>query len=380
MSRLIALPLLLLLPGAIPGQPRAAEPPREFVDPTTGHKVIRLSTAPDSNSFYFHQNSFTADGDKMVYGLKRGLAVVNWKTRETLPLIERNAYHPVVGRKSREVFYTDGDTVMATHVDTRITRTIAKLPLGWSAGGGMTINADETLLAGSYTGKLASLTKSLPRAEWFVKVYEAHLPSLLYTVNIKSGEVKTFHRSDNWFNHVQFSPTEPNLVMFCHEGPWESVDRIWTVRTDGSGLKKMFTRSMPNEVVGREFWAADGRTIWYEQQSPKDEKWAIGGVDLKTGKKTVYPLEKERRSQHLNVSRDGKMFAGDGSKDGQFIYLFQLRDGKLRAHKMVDLKNQDYKLEPNVNFTPDGQWIVFRSNMHGAPQVYAVQTGRPKQP
>lgn len=29
--------------------------------------------------------------------------------------------------------------------------------------------------------------------------------------------------------------------------------------------------------------------------------------------------------------------------------------------------------EPNVTFTPDGRWLVFRSNMHGAPHVYAVE-------
>jgi len=30
-------------------------------------------------------------------------------------------------------------------------------------------------------------------------------------------------------------------------------------------------------------------------------------------------------------------------------------------------------LEPNVTFTPDGKWIVFRSNMHGVTHVYAVE-------
>jgi oligogalacturonide lyase len=33
----------------------------------------------------------------------------------------------------------------------------------------------------------------------------------------------------------------------------------------------------------------------------------------------------------------------------------------------------NYALEPNVNFTPDGKWIVFRANLHGSSQVYMVQ-------
>ena len=32
----------------------------------------------------------------------------------------------------------------------------------------------------------------------------------------------------DWLNHLQFSPTDPTLLMFCHEGPWHKVDRIWT--------------------------------------------------------------------------------------------------------------------------------------------------------
>ncbi len=39
----------------------------------------------------------------------------------------------------------------------------------------------------------------------------------------------------------------------------------------------------------------------------------------------------------------------------------------------MDLSKHDYQLEPNVTFTPDGKWIVFRSNMHGASHVYAVE-------
>ena len=42
----------------------------------------------------------------------------------------------------------------------------------------------------------------------------------------------------------------------------------------------------------------------------------------------------------------------------------------------MDLSNHDYRLEPNLTFTPDGQWIVFVSNMHGKNHVYAVEVAR----
>jgi len=45
--------------------------------------------------------------------------------------------------------------------------------------------------------------------------------------------------------------------MFCHEGPWHKVDRIWTIRTDGTRLRKIHTRTMAMEIFGDEFRSAD---------------------------------------------------------------------------------------------------------------------------
>ena len=40
------------------------------------------------------------------------------------------------------------------------------------------------------------------------------------------------------------------------------------------------------------------------------------------------------------------------------------------------MAKHDYRLEPNVHFTPDGKWLVFRSNMEGHNGVYAVELAK----
>ena len=35
-------------------------PPAEWVDPSTGHRIIRLSDEAGSASLYFHQNAYSA--------------------------------------------------------------------------------------------------------------------------------------------------------------------------------------------------------------------------------------------------------------------------------------------------------------------------------
>jgi oligogalacturonide lyase len=175
-------------------------------------------------------------------------------------------------------------------------------------------------------------------------------------------------------------------MMFCHEGPWHKVDRIWQIRVDGFGLRKMHERTMEMEIAGHEFFSRDGKTAWYDLQTPKGKQFWLAGVNLETGRQTRYEMDAPEWSVHFNISSDGTLFAGDGGgpnsvaapNNGQWIYLFRPKDGRLVSERLVDLSKHDYKLEPNVTFMPDGKWIVFVSNKSGEPHVYAVEVEKPR--
>jgi oligogalacturonide lyase len=379
-----------------PGAQFAEEPPTEWIDRATGHRVVRLSREPGSSSLYFHQNAYTASGDKMIITTPGGPSTVDLTTRRIESVVEGRVRQVVVGRKTRRVYYVRGDTVYATHLDTRATRVIAKLPPEIRGGSGLAVNADETLLGGSFVEGRPGPTpppgpgQQGPPGPGFRRPgrggslearWAARLPMRLYTIATATGEIKTFHPSTDWLNHVQFSPTDPTLMMFCHEGPWHKVDRIWTIHTDGTDLKKIHARTMDMEIAGHEFFSPDGTVIWYDLQTPKSRVFWLAGHVLSTGETIKYRVEREHWSVHFNVAPDGKLFAGDGGGprsvaapgNGQWIYLFTPEDGSLKAERLVDLSAHDYQLEPNVTFTPDGRWIVFQSNMHGPHHVYAVE-------
>ena len=214
--------------------------------------------------------------------------------------------------------------------------------------------------------------------------------------NLKTGEGKTVGYAYAWLNHLQFSPTDPTLLMFCHEGTWHEVDRIWTIRTDGTGLRLMHKRTTDMEIAGHEFWSPDGKVIWYDLQTPRSKEFWLAGVNIATGEKIRYPIERNHWSIHYNISRDGKLFAGDGgdpgqvafARDGRWIYAFVPQDGvkvtdswkegTFKVEKLVNMAGHNYKTEPNVTITPDGRWVVFRSNLHGPTHVYAVEVKKSK--
>ena len=50
--------------------------------------------------------------------------------------------------------------------------------------------------------------------------------------------------------------------------------------------------------------------------------------------------------------------------------------GYFNSERLVNMSKHDYRLEPNVTFSPDRNWIVFRSNMLGPTHVYAVEIAK----
>src|SRR4051794_37698191 len=191
----------------------APEPPVEWIEPATGHKVVQLSSEPWSSSFYFHQNGYTAEGDKLVISTPEGLSTIDLKTHKVDLVVEGWADQVVVGRKTRQVFYYKNDAMWVTHLDTHVTRQIAKLPAGFRRASGLAVNADETMLAGSLVegprtnapadwenqSPLQRLQRRpTPREKSLETRWAERLPMRLYTVQIKTGEIKTFHPSNDW--------------------------------------------------------------------------------------------------------------------------------------------------------------------------------------
>jgi oligogalacturonide lyase len=391
-------------------------PPTEWIDPDTGHRVVQLSREPGSESLYFNLNPFTPDGRKMVITTPDGIAMIDLQTRAVENIVAGRAHVIMVGRKTGQIYYgTTNRTVFAVDPVTKVTRKIVTLPRGQQVA---TVNADETLLAGTVTertdwGTNRDFFDGGPNRRNDVQTADAyrgrkgtmmeerlakHYPMELFFYDLRTGKTKKCNRCTDWLGHLQFSPTDPALLMFCHEGPWHKVDRIWTIRSNGRQLTKIHTRTMAMEIAGHEFWSADGKTIWYDLQTPRGEDFWVAGHDVASGTRTWYHLQRDEWSVHFNVSPDGTLFSGDGGDEhmvahadnGKWIYLFHpelladrsdgnidtsnlIQTGVFHSEKLVNMARHDYALEPNAMFSPDMKWLIFRSNMSGSNQVYAVE-------
>jgi oligogalacturonide lyase len=293
-------------------------------DKNTNHKIIRLSRKPGNNaSFYFHNDPFIRqeadEGDLMIiYGddeKGRNIYAINLKTLGIIQLSEGGSRKrgEIVGNKSRMVFYQSGDSVFSINADSRRKEMLFVFPDDF-LGSITTINADETLLAGARaTDEEKEISRKYPeKGDYFNRIFEAKLPRTLFTIDIKTRKLNKVFTDSAWLNHVQFSPADPSLLMFCHEGPWHKLDRIWTIDLKTKKTNLIHKRTMDMEIAGHEWFSPDGSTIWFDLQMPRGETFYLAGYDLKSGKEKRYAVERDEWSIHYTLSPDLKLFAGAG--------------------------------------------------------------------
>jgi oligogalacturonide lyase len=373
--------------------------PAQWIDQETGHKVVRLvNREGDNASFYFNNKPFVpqagSEGDLMVFYGKVGngwqLFSLNLKTSKTEQLTSREKVSgEMVCAKTREAFYQSGDSVFAVNVNTHKTRFIYAFAPGFKGRVG-TVNANGTFMACvKSTGdqELEILAKYPDKHDFFNRIYDAHIQRTLYVLDVEHKLLKQIHQENEWTNHLLFSPTDPDNLSYCHEGPWEKVDRIWNINIKTGQNKLLHKRTMVNEIAGHEFFSPLGNTEWFDLQKPKGQTFFLAGINMQTGKEDrVYQMDRNEWSIHFNVTRDEQTFAGDGgdagqvakAPDGRWIYLFKPDGNHFKSEKLVNMKNHNYHLEPNVHFSPDEKWVIFRANFEGYEDVYAVEIAKYK--
>ncbi|HEX3728192.1 MAG TPA: oligogalacturonate lyase family protein [Opitutaceae bacterium] len=470
----LCLGLLALLPARAQNAAPAAAPapapapvpapPKSWIDPDTGHRVIRLSDDPGTASLYFNDNGYTPDGKEMIF-TRTGdgaIGVIDLQTYQNRIVVQGPVRAICVGHKTNTVFYLKGGgfrsstpaELWSTNLDTGEARKLATLPPRASVD---TVNADETAAAGTYTvgdmperaggrrggrpgaaaggqggpmpapvlvplpgdapapASAAPAAASAPAVSGVAQTHPleqaynkgqmmrerlaSRQPIILFTVDFATGQSRPVVASTDWINHLLFSPTDPKLLMYCHEGMWWQVDRIWLVRIDdGSRNTLVHKRIMGDEIAGHEFWAPDGRNVWYDLQMPIGQVFYLASYNVTTGERVWYNMQRNEWSIHFNVSRDNTLFCGDGgdpgqvarAPDGEWIYLFRperrndadtmgtnlIHPGVFRAERLVNMSKHNYRLEPNVSFSPDQKLVIFRSNMFGPTYVFGVEVAK----
>lgn len=203
----------------------------------------------------------------------------------------------------------------------------------------------------------------------FAEIWAAKPLSRIMQVGTDGNGGKTIFEERYWIGHVNTSPTRPELLTFCHEGPWDKVDnRIWGLEVSTGRAWKIRPTS-GREVVGHEYWYADGQRIGYHG-CDSEGKPIFGRVRYNGTEQ--YEAHFAGVTGHI-FSNDETLVVGDG---GGVIRLWRWDGNGYAGPRILCDHYSTMRIQqthPHPRISPDGQYVVFTSDKSGYGNVYMVR-------
>jgi oligogalacturonide lyase len=359
-------------------------------DPDTGVEVTRVTDDQADTIFpYFTQVVFTDDGQGLLTSSNRTGAyqayVLNLERGELLQLSDEpdgiNTHSSTVLPTKGAIAFETGRIVKRVNLDGSDTRALYEVPPGFrpsilapaSDGSSVTFAYSEQLELSTSTGRIYStMAEHLYRRP----------ASVIMRVDTESGAAAALWGEREWISHVNVSPVDPNIVVFCHEGSWHLVQRMWTLRASTGEVWPLVEQRRWLERSGHEFFTRTGRVVtqfsWRFHVEAKDWVPLDVFIDPDGGKPQSYRYLYGRPS-HIQVAGDETLGAGDHAfpreafgEGRNFIGLIRYQDERATMTALCrhDASWLTQHSHPHPVFSPDDRFVYFNSDRGGRCNVY----------
>lgn len=356
---------------------------KSYLDSVSGVEVTQLTDYKGhSHHFYFTNPGWYAKGGKLLFSSDRknrtNLYGVDLETGEIEQLTDldqvplpreleflRASKNPV----RDEVYFWHDLKLMAVDLASRATRTLFNLEPGWCVSMTNCSSDGRNVYFGSWRDLSDQIETDLLRGYvGFKEIWQAKPRSQIVRVAVDSGASQIVFEEDYWIGHVNTSPTQPDILTFCHEGPWNEVDnRIWGMDASRGTVWKI-RPTAKGEIVGHEYWFSDGNHIGYHGHTAQG-KPMLGQICFDN----TMPIECDFKGQTGHIfSLDDKIVVGDGSG---IIRVWRKEGDEYSSPRVLCCHNSGMRIQqthPHPRISPDGTYVVFSSDRSGYGNVYMV--------
>jgi oligogalacturonide lyase len=358
---------------------------QQFADPVSGAQVTRLTGYKCHNyQLYFTNPGWYAGGRKLLFGSDRGnctnlygvdLADGSITQLTDLPaLIREPTLQDTSKSPVREEAYLwiSGRALVALDLETLKMRELCRAPDGF------TTSMTNATADGRYV--MTALVEDLSQrfrvnmAHGYVgfhEYWEAHPLSRVIRVSVETGQVDVIWEERSWIGHINTSPTQPNLLTFCHEGPWHLVDnRIWGLDIN-TGRAWKIRPTAPNEHVGHEYWFRDGLHIGYHGRH--DGQTIYGSIRYDNTEQVEAPFP-VKQSWHFH-SDALNLVVGDSNAEAPYLLLWRFREGIFEGPRILAYHRGSFHVQivhVHPAFSPDGKQVLYTCDPDGDGQVHLV--------
>jgi hypothetical protein len=345
-------------------------------DPETSVTVylLRRKVAPLQQSFYFVNDGMSRDGRYLWFycafppSVSRTLGVIDFGAQEVrqFPETQFSDASPFVDPGSGVAYWCSRASI-------------------WRRGPRPSdaiehVNAlPEDVVQLRQVHRLAThLSRSADGREFFVDA-AVGLQWIFGTLPIDGGDFRSWQRFDRNYNHAQFSPTDPDLVLFAQENHPDPItglrfgieDRMWLIRR---GERACPVFESPTRVT-HEWWDPDGEHVWCVWGN---EAWRTN-IRTRQVEKVNWP----RHCWHAHSSRDGRYIVADSNErfyrgcpsavgflnrtTGKYIQL-------VSNPGMRGVTGTQYHIDPHPRFCGEDRFIVFTATIRGEVDLAIART------
>jgi oligogalacturonide lyase len=215
--------------------------------------------------------------------------------------------------------------------------------------------------------------------------YYQHPHSVVMRVDTESGEAVAAWGEATWISHVLIHPTQPNLILFCHEGGATCVkQRMWTVNLDDKQMRQArpLYAQRPGESCVHEYFTQQGDVGFQyslDRGAAHEEYNAFIRPDGTWIRQYLFPGQ---RPGHIQSNSDNSLVVGDraylGPEDkegGRYLGLMTHVNGRVQMRRLAwhgtSWRTQASHGHPS--FSPDDRWVVYNSDVEKCDNVYLVE-------
>jgi len=352
----------------------------EYEDKTTGAKVKRLTSYKGhSHHLYFTNPGWHDGGRRMLFGSDRdnrtNLFSIDLESGEITQLTDRDRGGRFLGTTVNptrpEAYFWCGRGLTAVGLNSLELRTLWEHPDGFRPSM-INCTADGKYVCGSISEDLSQRFNAdyHESRDGFRGTCEAKPLSRVFRAATDGSGCETIWEENSWIGHVNTSPTQPNLLTFCHEGPWAIVDnRIWGLDHNIGEPWKIRERRDPDENVGHEYWYADGVHVGYHGTTADGQPY-FGHIKHDNTGHVEGVSAGETGHIHSN---DHTLIVGDGGRGSPGVKLWHWNGESYDGPRLLCTHRSSFhiqQLHVHPRFDADGTHVVFTTDRSGYGQVY----------
>ena len=356
-----------------------------FKDRVSGVEVTQLTSyLGHSHHSYFTNNGwydndrrllFTSDRDnaRNLFSIEIESGEISQLTDFTPGMESMPSFTNDVNHVRNEVYYSLGKCLYSLNLDTLEKRKLYEAPEGFNQSMGL-VGADGRYVYGTLGEDLSNRIYANLSASYvgMRDIFYAKPASRILQLDVETGKVETLWQEKCWIGHVNPSPAQPELLTFCHEGPWQLVDhRIWCMDVRECKPWKLREREVEGEKIGHEYWHQDGLHVGYQVHRPEGGS-RFGVIKYDGTEREEAPCVPFPSPDHI-YSNDFNLIVSDS---GKAIKLYQRKGTEFDKARVLAMHDGSFfygSHHPHPRMSADGKSVLYNSNVSGYCQLYIAK-------